>query len=119
MKWLTSIILIILLIGLVSLGFLARLQNAPTPTSVATISSTNVEIKNMAFSPADLQVKIGDTVTFTNNDSVAHTVTSDTGTFDSGTIEPGKSYTKTFDTAGTFAYHCTIHPSMKAKIEVK
>jgi plastocyanin len=75
-----------------------------------------VTIAGFAFSPSDLTVKVGDSVTWTNNDNTAHTATADDGSFDCGTIGAGQSFTFTFATAGTFAYHCKIHPSMVAKI---
>lgn len=77
-----------------------------------------VSISNFAFSPSSADVAVGGTVTWTNNDSVAHTVTFDSGG-DSGKIDPGKTFSKKFDTAGAFSYHCSIHPSMTGSITVK
>ena len=80
----------------------------------------DVEIKNFAFSQSTLTIKKGDTVKWTNNDGASHTVVSDSGSeINSGTLAPGQSYSHTFNDAGTFAYHCAIHPSMKAKIIVE
>jgi plastocyanin len=87
--------------------------------------SNSVSISGMAFNPASLTVAVGATVTWTNNDAVAHTVTSDTGLFDSGSITAtggysgGGTYNYTFTTAGTYNYHCKIHPMMTAKIIVQ
>ena len=78
-----------------------------------------VTIKNFAFGPASLSVAAGSSVTWTNDDSTAHTVTADDGSFDSSSIAPGSTFSQTFDTAGTFAYHCSIHPNMTATIEVQ
>lgn len=75
-------------------------------------NTQSVSIKNFAFSPQSLTVSKGATVTWTNNDSVNHTVTSTTGVFDSGLINTGKSFSYTFSNAGTYSYKCTIHPSM-------
>ena len=75
-------------------------------------------IKDFAFGPAELSVAAGTTVTFVNNDATAHTATADDGSWDAGQIAPGESATVTLDTAGTFAYHCMIHPSMKATLTV-
>ena len=76
-----------------------------------------------AFSPATLTIKAGTTVTWKNNTTVSHTATSDDGkSFDSGTsnpIAPGGTFSFTFTTAGTFPYHCAIHPFMKATIIVQ
>ena len=92
---------------------------APAATSSASSSAgTEVSIANFAFSPDTLTVKVGTTVKWTNNDSTTHTVTADDKSFDSGNLDPGKSFSFTFKQAGTFSYHCSIHPNMKAKIVV-
>jgi plastocyanin len=77
-----------------------------------------VTIQNFAFGPASLSVAAGTTVTWTNSDSAAHTATADDGTFDSSTIASGATFSQAFDTAGTFAYHCSLHPNMTGTIEV-
>jgi plastocyanin len=77
-----------------------------------------VTIANFAFGPASLSVAAGTTVTWTNEDTTAHTATADDGSFDSSSIAPGATFSQAFDTAGTFAYHCSIHPNMTATIEV-
>ncbi len=81
-------------------------------------SNYSVNIANMAFSPASYSVKAGITVTWTNNDNMTHTVTANDSSFDSGNITVGSSYSKTFSMAGTYPYHCTIHPGMKGTIVV-
>lgn len=97
----------------------------PTPTPTPGKGSNSVSISGMAFNPASLTVAVGTTVTWTNNDAIAHTVTSDTGLFDSGSISAtggysgGGTYSYTFATAGTYNYHCMIHPMMTAKIIVQ
>lgn len=79
-----------------------------------------VTIADYTYEPADLTVSKGTTVVFTNEDSTAHTATSkDSGVFESGSIEPGKSGKVTLDKAGTFAYFCAFHPFMKGTIEVE
>jgi plastocyanin len=78
-----------------------------------------VTIQNFAFDPASLTVAVGSTVTWTNRDSVGHTVTADDGSFDSKTIANGDTFSHTFSQAGTFAYHCSIHTTMKATIVVQ
>ncbi len=90
-----------------------------TAGDVSTSSGTGVTITDFAFSPATLTVAVGDTVTWTNQDTAAHTVTADDGTFDSGRLATGETFTETFDTAGTYAYHCTMHPGMVAEIVVE
>jgi len=100
-------------------GAAGAAANAPTATSASSAAASAVTIKNFAFSPATLDVSVGTTVTWTNNDSATHTVTADDGSFDSGNLATGKSFTFTFKKAGTFTYHCSIHPNMKATIVVK
>jgi len=78
----------------------------------------SVSIANMAFNPASITVKAGTTVTWTNYDMMTHTVTADNDSFNSGDILSGSTFSFTFSTAGTFNYHCTIHPLMKGTITV-
>ena len=102
---------------------------AGTPAATATTAaggctdgatgSQTVTIAGFAFSPATLSVPAGTTVTWTNQDATAHTATADDGTsFDCNPIGAGASMSFTFATPGTFAYHCSIHPTMKATITV-
>ncbi|MEP6464951.1 MAG: cupredoxin family copper-binding protein [Parafilimonas sp.] len=77
-----------------------------------------VSIKNFAFSVSSLSVAKATTVTWTNNDAVTHTVTADDASFDSGNIAPGATFSHIFNTAGTVAYHCSIHTSMKANVVI-
>ncbi len=72
----------------------------------------------MAFNPGSLSVVAGSTVTWMNSDTTIHTVTADDGSFNSGNIAVGATYSKVFSTAGTFSYHCTIHPEMTGKVVV-
>jgi plastocyanin len=84
-----------------------------------TFAANSVSIVNMSFSPASLTVTAGTSVTWTNNDGMTHTVTADDDSFDSGNITMGTKYSRLFSTAGTYTYHCTIHPTMKGTIIVK
>jgi plastocyanin len=88
-----------------------------TTSGASTASGTAVTIDNFAFSPATLKVKIGQQVTWTNKQGVPHTVTADDGAFDHP-MPSGATFSFAFDQAGTFAYHCKIHPSMHATIMV-
>ena len=100
-----------------------------TPTATATSSGATMAVSitsngSFAFSPATITIKVGTTVTWTNTTSAPHTVTSDDGTtFDSGLNTPiganGGTYSFTFTKAGTFTYHCQIHPFMKATVIVQ
>src|SRR5437016_1158703 len=73
---------------------------------------TTISIKSSGFSNANLQVMTGANVIWKNDDSTAHTVTANDGSFDSGNIQPGSSYNHTFNSAGTFAYHDKIKTSL-------
>ena len=78
-----------------------------------------MEIQNFAFVPADLSVPTGTTVTWTNHDDVAHTVSSDDGsTFDSGALGQGLTFQFTAGPPGTHTYFCRIHPFMRATLTV-
>jgi plastocyanin len=77
-----------------------------------------VRIADFAFAPDESDVKVGDSVKWTNGDGATHTVTADAGAFDSGNLAGGKSFSFTFDQAGTFAYHCKIHQSMTGTVVV-
>ena len=71
------------------------------------------------FSPNPITIKVGDTVSWTNNGSVTHTATSNTGAWDTGPIASGASSSAvSFNTTGSFAYHCAIHPSMTGTVIV-
>jgi plastocyanin len=75
--------------------------------------TASVSINNFAFTPATVSLGAGGTVEWTNNQSgVMHTVTADDGSFDSGRLSTGQTFSHTFSAAGTFAYHCSIHASM-------
>jgi plastocyanin len=97
--------------GLVALGMSAAVASAQT-------SSGSVTIADFQFTPAAVQVAQGSTVTWTNNGPSNHTATSDTGAWDSGPLQPGKTFSFKFNSPGTFTYHCSIHPSMKGTITV-
>lgn len=77
-----------------------------------------VTINNFTFSPADLIISPGDTVTWVNEDSTPHTSTSTQGRWDSGTLNQTQSHSVTFSVPGVFPYYCQIHPSMTAVIQV-
>jgi plastocyanin len=78
-----------------------------------------VEISGFAFVPPTLTVSVGTRVTWTNNDSTNHTVTSNDNLFESGNLAKGATFSYTFEEKGTFDYHCKIHPSMTGKIIVE
>jgi plastocyanin len=80
--------------------------------------SAAVSIAGFAFQPGSLEVAAGTTVTWTNDDPAPHTVTAADGSFDSGTLASGATFSQVFDAAGTFAYACAIHPTMTGTIIV-
>jgi len=86
------------------------------PAASAT-SGNAVTIVDFGFNPGTITVKAGTTVTWTNT-GVTHTVTSNTGLFDSGHLGSGDTFTFTFSKAGTYAYHCAIHSAMEGEVTV-
>jgi len=91
-------------------------SNTSSTTPVATNA---VNIKDFAYSPANITVKKGTAVTWTNNDSAQHTVTSTDGdVLHSEPLKQGDSFTYTFNTVGTFTYHCTFHSNMTGTVTV-
>jgi len=95
---------------------LAPASMAPAGSPAA--AGEQVTIADLKFGPDTLTVSAGATVTWTNSDTTQHTVTADDGSFDSGTLAQGQTFSHTFDTPGTYTYHCTIHPTMTATITV-
>ena len=81
-------------------------------------SSESVTISDFKYEPESITVSVGTTVTWTNDGPTAHTATADDGTFDTGNLVKGASQSYKFDKAGTFKYHCTPHPFMKATVTV-
>jgi plastocyanin len=82
-------------------------------------SAETVTIQDFTFSPGNLQVPVGATVTWTNRDSAPHNTTSRDGAWKTDTLSEGESGAVTFDRAGEYDYDCSIHPSMKAHLSVK
>lgn len=78
-----------------------------------------VLIKHDRFSPGSITVPVNSTVTWTNKDWWPHTITSDTGLFDSGKLKSGKTFIHKFGAKGTYNYHCKIHDRMIAKVIVQ
>jgi plastocyanin len=91
--------------------------NASAPSGDA-VRSEKVEIAEYAYSPDPIKIEEGGKVTWRNEDSVAHTATAEDGSFDTGTIDPGKLKSETFKQPGTYRYVCSIHPTMHGTIEV-
>ncbi|MEW6142650.1 MAG: cupredoxin family copper-binding protein [Chloroflexota bacterium] len=86
---------------------------SPQPTSVS------VAISGFAFIPPSVEIPTGTRVTWTNNDSVVHTVTSNDKTFDSGNMSKNAAFSFVFTSPGTYEYYCIPHPYMKGRVIVK
>ena len=91
----------------------------PTTTVGSGGGATQVALQNLQISPTSVTVKAGDTVTWTNKDGFTHRLVGDNGEFDSGDLVAGATFSFVFKTAGTVAYHCSIHPSMTGTIVVQ
>ena len=104
--------------SLAALSLVALLLLAPTAGAQG--KTMTVNIKDFAFNPPNITVAPGTTVTWVNNDQAPHTTTATNpaGVFDSGTLQPGQSYSFTFNKPGTYAYHCAIHPYMTGAVTV-
>ena len=102
-----------MLVGALALSLAAVMGFPATPASAA---RTKVKIVDNAFKPAKAVIPQGTAVKWVNNGETSHTVTSNTGKFDSGTLQPGDTYTRKFKQTGVFKYHCEIHPEMKGRV---
>lgn len=93
-------------------------SSAAAPASA--VMADKVTISNYKYGPEDIKVKVGTTVTWTNNDAVRHNVASDDGKMPEGKLmAKGETYSYTFDKAGTFKYHCDPHPYMHGSVTVE
>jgi amicyanin len=99
----------------VTLGALA----ASSLSANAVAAGLSASIANFQFEPSSVTIMTGETVTWTNKDAVAHTVTATGKKFDSGKMQAGKSFSFTFNTPGTYLYTCTLHPYMKGEVIVQ
>jgi len=88
--------------------------NNGTPVSI--VSGASI-LTTSAYSPSPVTVAVGGSVTWSNNDNIAHTSTGPN--WNSGSINPGGKFTTTFSAPGTFTYHCTIHPGMTGTVTVQ
>jgi plastocyanin len=98
----------------------AAAEATPAASADAGATELKVEIKDFKFQPATIEVPVGGSVTWTNEDGTPHTATGvDRAVLQSGTLKPGASYTQQFDTPGTYAYFCEFHAGMKGTIVVQ
>jgi amicyanin len=121
----TTVLLTALAVGLISLSIDSTAIFAQTATSISIVPGSSAPNNPMFYDPSPANVAVGTTVTWTNDDATLHTVYSGSPTQDSGKLfqspfmAKGKTFTHTFDTAGTFDYYCTLHPFMIGQVVVK
>ncbi|MDD5162615.1 MAG: cupredoxin family copper-binding protein [Candidatus ainarchaeum sp.] len=83
-------------------------------------NSNTIEISNFSFSPSEITIKKGETVAWINKDSAKHSIVSDSGSeLNSTLLATNETFSHTFNSSGTFGYHCTVHASMKGKVIVE
>ncbi|MFA6114061.1 MAG: cupredoxin family copper-binding protein [Sphingomonas sp.] len=108
-----SIVLLAALAGVVA----APVASRPVAAQAAT-AAPMVHISNFTFGPQALKVKVGQTVTWVNDDDIPHTVASGTKVFKSKVLDTGDTFSFTFTKAGAYAYFCSLHPHMTGKVLV-
>ena len=121
----TTVVLIALAVGLSALSIGSAAIFAQTGTSISIVPGASAPNNPKFYDPISVNVAVGTTVTWTNNDATLHTAVSGdpssgpSGIFDSGYLAKGKTFEHKFDAAGTFDYYCTLHPFMIGQIVVK
>ena len=118
----TKLVLAVASAMVMMLALTASVAGAQQPQDMMGQSTTpktwKVAIEDFYFEPANAAIQPGDTIMWVNEGNTPHTVTADDGSFDSGTLQPGESYSHTFQGAGMVPYHCSIHPSMTGSVTV-
>ena len=94
-------------------------QNTSNTTNSKNTSYSTIMIQNFAFTPDTITVKAGTNVTWINQDSAVHDVTSDSGTFKSPDLNKDDKYTHNFTKTGEYTYYCDEHPNMTGKVIVQ
>ncbi|MES2155202.1 MAG: plastocyanin/azurin family copper-binding protein [bacterium] len=97
---------------------MAGCSGSTTTSNPSGDQNSAVAIRDFNFNPTTVNIHKGSAVPWTNTGGATHTVTANDGSFDSGNIAAGGSYSHTFDAVGTFAYHCKLHASMTGTITV-
>ena len=87
--------------------------------AAAPAGATRAEIRTMTFGPKRIEITAGTTIVWTNTDPLVHTISADDRSWDSGAIEPGKTWSHTFTQPGEYSFHCTPHPFMKGVVVVR
>jgi plastocyanin len=106
------------LVTLTGAGAMAPMVAALAPTMPAKTAGPAVHISNFTFGPQMLTVKVGQTVTWTNDDDIPHTVVATDKSFKSKVLDTGQSFTFTFTRPGLVPYFCSLHPHMTGKVMV-
>ena len=98
----------------------AGAEDCPTPAAGGEAGEVAVDIRDFAYNPDPVEVPVGGTVTWTNQDSAPHTATGqDRDVLQSGTLNQGESYSQTFNEAGEYEYFCEFHPNMNGTVVVQ
>lgn len=113
-----TILILYLSILFLSNGKIFSQVSQPIPNMVIILKDASDPATPNAFSPSSLNIATGETVTWSNNDNVTHTITSIFQIFDSGIINPGNEFVWTFDKEGYYKYYCQLHPFMNGVIVV-
>jgi len=111
MKRSVAMVIVLVALGLVVTGPRADMGEAPP--------ATEVRIDNFSFGPAELTVRVGTTVKWTNRDDIPHTVVSTDKVFKSKVLDTDETFSFTFSVAGTYPYFCSIHPKMTGQVVVQ
>ncbi len=109
----------LVILALLLIAFSVSCQATAPAAEEAASTASEIEISGFAFVADTITVSVGTTVTWTNLDSAAHTVTSETDLFDSGNLARNAAFSYSFTDRGTFSYFCAIHPYMRAKVIVE
>ena len=104
-------------IGIAGVAVLVLAFGLAVPVVLA--ATRGVDIRDFSFSPRTVEIRVGDTLRWTNRDSVAHTATARNGSFDTGMLAEGESGSIRFTAAGTYRYLCTPHPDMTGTVVVR
>ncbi len=116
--WFAVLAALVLASGLLA-GCGGSSTTATTAGGAAAGNAAQVIMTNRSYDPQEITVKVGDTVTWVNQDAPKHDVVADNGEFKSSLFDKGQSFSFTFTKAGTYPYHCSIHPGMTGTVIVQ
>lgn len=110
---------ILILVGVVAVTIVGAASARQQEGADKGNGATKITIDNFSFTPGDVAVPVGATVTWVNHDDVPHTVVSNDKKFKSKALDTDDTFSFTFTQAGTYEYYCSVHPKMTAKVTVK